>query len=47
VEVDCGVTKKVPMGGAENKKKIAWVNWVNVCKPKKDGGVRGQGSSFG
>ncbi|PNX83988.1 hypothetical protein L195_g040039 [Trifolium pratense] len=39
VEVDCGVTKKVPLRGADSKKKIAWVSWVNVCKPKKEGGL--------
>jgi hypothetical protein len=37
VKVDCGVTKKVPMGSADNKKKMAWMSWVNVCKPKKEG----------
>jgi hypothetical protein len=25
-------------GGASNKSKIAWVKWVDVCRPKEEGG---------
>jgi hypothetical protein len=39
VEADCWASEEVPLGGVGVKKKIAWVSWSNICKPKKDGGL--------
>lgn len=27
-------------GGGEERMKIAWVSWANVCRPKHDNGLR-------
>ncbi|GAU37888.1 hypothetical protein TSUD_395720 [Trifolium subterraneum] len=34
-----GLQRRFLWGGSSSKKKISWVSWSNICKPKKDGGL--------
>jgi hypothetical protein len=39
MEENCSYTKELLMGGAKERMKIAWVKWVDVCRPKECGGL--------
>jgi hypothetical protein len=33
------IQRNLLWGGTSDKSKIAWVRWVDVCRPKEDGGL--------
>lgn len=39
MEEGCQVEEGFPVGGALGVKKITWVRWSDVCKPKSGGGL--------
>jgi hypothetical protein len=33
------IHRKFLWGGLLNRRKVCWVSWASVCKPKKEGGL--------